>query len=50
MMIYFVSCFLIFLGIAYKSEEDQVLAMKYLLGTWEIIINDVKGVFDIFCS
>ena len=32
------------LQIGYDNDDSRVLAMKYLLGTWEILIHDVKSV------
>lgn len=33
------------LRIEYINDDNRVLGMKYLLGTWEIMIHDIKSVW-----
>lgn len=36
--------------VVYENEEDRLLGMKYLLGTWEIIMNGLNEVLSVLVA
>ena len=35
----------LFMSLVYENEAKQILGMKYLLGTWEVLLDGLENVF-----